>query len=83
MDEQYIRIHSVEGRHVAELIQKYFQAVGIPLEISQESAGSTLGLTVAPLGVAHLMVSSSRLEEAKDLLEEYLSRGEGKIMNDF
>jgi len=75
MNEAFIEIHSVEGRHIAELIQQYFQAEGIPLEISQESAGSTIGLTVASLGVAHLMVPKSRYKEAKDLLEEYLSRG--------
>jgi hypothetical protein len=74
MSEQYVEIYAIEGRHIAELVKQYFEAAGIPLEISQESAGSTIGLTVAPMGVAHLLVPESRLDEAEVLLEEYLAR---------
>lgn len=73
MDEEYVELEAVDGRHVADLIQSYFKAHGIPMEISQESYGSTFALTVAPLGVAHLLVPESRLEEAQQLLAEYYS----------
>jgi hypothetical protein len=74
MDEKYAELASVDGRHIADLIKSYFEANGIPLELSQESLGSTTGLTVAPLGVVHILVPEGRLQEAQELLEEYNAR---------
>ena len=71
MDDEYVELVSVDGRHIADLIQSYFEANGIPLSLSQESYGATTGLTVAPLGEVHLMVPADRLEEARDLSKEY------------
>ncbi len=71
MAEEYVELVSVDGRPVAELIKSYFEAHGIPVELSQESYGSTLGVTVAPLGKVHLLVPSGRLSEAQDLLQQY------------
>ena len=71
MDDRYVELESVEGRHVADLLMSYLEAHGIPAQISQESFGSTMGLVVAPLGSAKVMVPESRLEEAQALLEAY------------
>jgi len=71
MDDEYVELDSVDGRHIADLIKSYFEANGIPLGLSQESYGATIGLTVAPLGEVHLLVPAGRLEEARDLLQEY------------
>ena len=74
MDEKYVELAAVDGRHVADLIKSYFEANGIPIEISQESFGSTYGLTVAPLGVIHILVPEGQLQEAQELLDEYNAR---------
>jgi len=71
MDDEYVELDSVDGKHIADLIKSYFEANGIPLSLSQESYGAATGLTVAPLGEVHLLVPAGRLEEARDLLREY------------
>ena len=71
MDGEYIELDSVDGRHIADLIKSYFEANGIPLSLSQESYGATIGLTVAPLGEVRLLVPADRLEEARNLLKEF------------
>jgi len=74
MNEKYVELTIVDGRHVADLIKSYFEANGVPIEISQESFGSTYGLTVAPLGMVHILVPECRLQEAQELLDEYNAR---------
>ena len=71
MDDEYVELASVGGRHIADLIKSYFEANGIPISLSQESCGATIGLTIAPLGEVHLLVPAGRLEEARDYLQEY------------
>lgn len=36
MDDVYVELDSVDGRHIADLIKSYFEANGIPLGLSQE-----------------------------------------------
>ena len=76
MDDEYVELDSVDGRHIADLIQSYFEANGISLNLSQESFGGTIGLTVAPLGEVHLLVPASHLEEARELLKEFYAEGQ-------
>ena len=71
MDNEYVELGSVDGRHIADLMKSYFEANGIHLSLSQESVGATTGLTVGPLGEVHLLVPAGRLEEARELLREY------------
>jgi hypothetical protein len=45
-----VELESVDGHHVADLLKSYLESHGIAVEISQESYGSTMGITVATLG---------------------------------
>jgi hypothetical protein len=76
MDDRYVELDSLEGHHLADLLKSYLEANGIPAQISQESYGATVGLTVGALGAAKVLVPESRLEEARRLLTEYYERGE-------
>ena len=76
MVDTYVELETVDGRHVADIIKSYFEANDIPLELSQESYGATTALTVAPLGEVHLLVPSSRLEEARELLKAFYAGDE-------
>jgi hypothetical protein len=59
------------GRHIADLIRSLLEANGIPTELSQESVGAVTGLTVGPMGEVRILVPSDRVEDARQLLEDY------------
>jgi hypothetical protein len=71
MEDRYVELESVDGHHVADLLKSYLESHGIAVEISQESYGSTMGITVAPLGVARILVPESCFKEAQRLLDEF------------
>lgn len=74
MGNRYVELESLDGHHLADILKSYLQANGVPAEISQESYGSTLGITVGKLGKARVLVPESRLKEAQELLAEYYAR---------
>jgi len=76
MADAYVELETVDGRHVADLIKSYFEANGVPVELSQESYGAATALTVAPLGEVHLLVPANRLEEARELLQAFYTGDE-------
>jgi hypothetical protein len=71
MTEQFVEVDIVMGRHIADLIRSLFEANGIPTELSQESVGAVTGFTVGPMGEVRILVPSSRVEDARKLLEDY------------
>jgi len=77
MADAYVELGTVEGRHVADIIKSYFEANDLPIVLSQESYGVTLGLTVGRFGEVHLLVPTSRLAEARELLQAFYTREEG------
>jgi hypothetical protein len=60
----------------AESIRILLESFGIHAELSQESAGSALGLTVGPLGETTVLVKESDEEAAREILK---SMDEGKL----
>jgi hypothetical protein len=61
------------GKLEAETVKILLESFGIPAFINQESAGSTYGLTVGPLGEVDVMVPMEHLKEAKKIIEEMKS----------
>lgn len=69
------------GKLEAETVKILLESFGIPAFINQESAGSTYGLTVGPLGEVDVMVPAENLDEAKKIISE-MKAGNLEITDD-
>jgi hypothetical protein len=79
--EKYILLTTAVGALDAEIYRASLEAAGIPVLVSQESVGSTYGLTIGSLGSVEILVPESRLDEALEIINsgsvEDISTGEG------
>lgn len=73
MDElKWELLTEVQGRMEADLLQSYFEAQGIELELFQEAVGRHIyPVTVDGLGRVQLFVAKEQAEAARGLLEDY------------
>jgi hypothetical protein len=60
----------------AESIRILLESFGIKAQISQESAGTALGLTIGPLGETLILVKEADEQAAKEILK---SMDDGKL----
>ena len=68
MSKTFKSVFVANGQLEAEIIKIYLESFGIKAFVTQESAGSTLGLTLGPLGRAEVIVSNEEEEEALELI---------------
>lgn len=73
---EYVPVYTALGQLAGEMVRLMLEAHGIPAMLSQESAGSTFGFTVGPLGQATVLVPI--LYEA-DALELISAMEEGRL----
>jgi Putative prokaryotic signal transducing protein len=73
IDDEWVVLEYVPGDLQAEILRGLLEAQGIPVFMSQESAGRAIGLTVGPLGEVTLLVRAEDLQEAQRVLEDYRS----------
>lgn len=73
MDElKWEVLTEVQGRLEAEFIKSYMEAMGIEIELFQESVGHHIyPVTVNGLGRVQIFVSKEQAADARKLLEEY------------
>jgi hypothetical protein len=71
MTNEFEVIEIVLGRPKADILRSLLEANSIPVELSQESVGATTGFTVGPMGEVRILVTKSKVEEAKALLEDF------------
>lgn len=64
-------VGTADGQVEAEIIKGLLVANGIDVWLSQESAGSAIGLTVGPMGEVQIMVRADQAAEARRLLQEH------------
>jgi hypothetical protein len=62
----------------AETVKILLESFGIPAFTNQESAGTTYGLTVGPLGEVDVLVPMDYLKDAIKIIEDMRS---GKLEN--
>jgi hypothetical protein len=71
-EEQWEVIDSVSGEIQAELLRGLLVSQGIPAYLSQEGIGHFgYVVTVGALGKVDILVPSSRIEEARHVLDAY------------
>jgi hypothetical protein len=73
MDElKWELLTEVQGRLEAEFIKSYLEAVGIEIELFQESVGHHIyPVTVNGLGRVQIFVPKEHAREARKILKEY------------
>ena len=75
MTQSFAVVYTAAGRIEADIVKGMLEAAGIPVELSQESAGTVYGLTVGAMGLVEILVPEQRADEAKALIEA-MQRGE-------
>jgi hypothetical protein len=73
MADEWVTIESTFGIIQAEILRGLLQAKGIDVRLSQESAGTAIGLSVGRLGRVDLLVPSDQVEPARSILADYHS----------
>jgi hypothetical protein len=64
-------IEEVYGELQAELLRGLLTAQGITVVLNQEGAGRAYGLNVGSLGATQIMVPTSSVERARQVLDDY------------
>ena len=67
---ELVSVGTADGQVEAEIIKGLLTANGVEVCLSQESAGTALGLTVGAMGEVEIMVRAEQAEEARSLLDE-------------
>lgn len=71
MGVEYILLVSVSGKLEAEIIHGMLQAYGVDAVMSHEAAASIYGLGVGPTAEVDILVPGDRINEARQLLDDY------------
>lgn len=79
MTQPLVVVYTAAGRMEANIVKGMLEAAGIPVELSQESAGTVYGLTVGPLGWVDVLVTEQHAQEAQALIE---AMGQGELENE-
>ena len=67
---ELVSVGTADGQVEAEIVKGLLAANDIEVWLSQESAGSALGLTVGPMGEVKIMVRADQAEQARSILGE-------------
>ena len=67
---ELVSVGKADGQVEAEIIKGLLNANEIEVWLSQESAGSALGLTVGPMGEVEIMVRAEQEDQARALLDD-------------
>ena len=68
--QELLSIGTVNSQAVAEIIKSLLNAYGIDVWLSQESAGSAIGLAMGPMAQVEIIVRAEQAEQARPLLED-------------
>jgi hypothetical protein len=70
-DEEWILVDQVPGQLQAEIMKGLLEAQGIMVWLNQEGAAHGYAVTVGTLGMVEVLVPTSQVEKAKQVLEAY------------
>jgi hypothetical protein len=68
--EELVVVFVSQGPLAAEVARSKLEANGIPAMLRYQAIGRVLGLTVDGLGQVEVLVEASRLQDARDVLQE-------------
>jgi hypothetical protein len=74
-EEEWVLVEKVQGQLQAEILKGLLEAQGITVWMNQQGASRAYAVTVGTLGAVELLVPSSAVSQARQVLEAYY-RGE-------
>ncbi len=78
-DEEWVLVDKVPGQLQAEIIKGLLEAQGVMVWLNQEGAAHGYALTVGTLGMVEVLVPTSEVEKARQVLDAY-NRGDFEDM---
>jgi hypothetical protein len=79
VDEEWVLLEKVHGQLQAEIMKGLLEAQGVLVWLNQEGAAHGYAVTVGTLGMVEILVPSSEVEKARQVLDAYY-RGEFENM---
>ena len=73
MKEKWEVVEIVQGHLTAEIFRGLLEAQGIQVWLNQEGAGVVYGINVGPMGSVEILVPSSAVPQARQILDAYYS----------
>jgi hypothetical protein len=70
-DDEWVLVEQVQGQLQAEIIRGLLEAQGITVWMNSPGASHAYALTVGTLGTVELLVPSSSVDHARQILEAY------------
>ncbi len=74
-EEEWVLVEKVQGQLQAELLKGLLEAQGLRVWLNQEGLAHSYAVTVGTLGLVEVLVPSSEVSKAHDVLKAYY-RGE-------
>jgi hypothetical protein len=69
--EQWVVVDKVQGQLQGELLRGLLEAQGITVYLNQEGAAHAYAVAVGTLGMVEIMVPTSQVPKARQILTEY------------
>ena len=70
-DDEWVLVEKVQGQLQAEILRGLLEAQGIMVWINQEGAARAYAVSVGTLGMVEILVPTSEVEQANQVLEAY------------
>ncbi len=70
-DDEWVLVEQVQGQLQAEIIRGLLEAQGIMVWMNSQGAAHAYALTVGTLGTVELLVPTSSVDQARQILEAY------------
>jgi hypothetical protein len=71
MEENWEVVEMVQGQLQAEILRGLLEAQEIKVWLNQEGAGAAYGINVGPLGTVEILVPTSEVDRARQILDAY------------
>jgi hypothetical protein len=71
VEEQWVLVDKVQGQLQAELLRGLLEAQGIDVYLNQEGAAHAYAVSVGTLGMVEILVPTSEVAKARQILEAY------------
>jgi len=79
-EEEWVLVDKVQGQIQAELLRGLLEAQGIRVWLNQEGAAHAYAVVVGTLGLVEILVPTSEVTQAKQVLDAYY-RGDFEDMH--
>jgi hypothetical protein len=70
-DEEWVLVERVQGQLQAELLKGLLEAQGIVVWLNSQGAAHAYAVSVGSMGAVELLVPSSAIEQARQILDAY------------